>query len=106
MQALALAENVAADAVAAQAWVALSTTPFYPNRGCVGVICVSSDMAAAATIKIQSSPDDGTTVNDQLTQASLVTKMGSIGTDGYMRANCTVAGTAGSKYSAYLLQGV
>ncbi|MGH3632693.1 MAG: hypothetical protein ACRDTS_01050 [Mycobacterium sp.] len=105
MQSLALAENIAADAVAAQAGVALTATPFYPGRSVVGVVVYSGNMAAAATVKIQSAPDNATWT-DQLTSSTLVGKFGVVGTDNYMRANCTAAGTAGSKYSAYLLGGV
>jgi hypothetical protein len=107
MQSLALAENAAADAVAAQAGVQLLNTPFYPGRTCVGVVIYSGNMAAAATVKIQSCPDNFVAAaTDQLTSSTLVGKVGTVGTDNYMRANCTAAGTAGSKYSAYLLGGV
>lgn len=101
MQVLALAENAAADAIAAQAAVVLSATPFYPGRQVVGSIFFSGNYAAAGTVKIQSSPDN-VVWTDQLVAAAIVGRDGNVTLDTYMRANCTVAGTAASKYSAYL----
>ena len=101
MQVLALAENVAADAVAAQVGVALLNTPFLPGRQVVGEISFSGNYAVAGTIKIQSSPDNATWT-DQLVAATINAKEGDVATDNYMRANCTAAGTAASKYSVYL----
>lgn len=101
MQTLALAENVAADAVANQAWVVLSATPFLPGRQVTGSIFFSGNYAAAGTVKIQSSPDQAA-ITDQLVANAVVGRDGNVTLDVNMRAACTVAGTAGSKYSAYL----
>lgn len=101
MQVLALAENAAADAVATQAWVVLNATPFLPGRQVTGSIFFSGNLAAAATIKIQSSPDQAA-ITDQLVCSTIVGKDGNVTLDTNMRANCTAAGTAGAKYSAYL----
>lgn len=102
MQVIALAENVAADAIANQASVALSTTPFLPGRVVVGQITFSGNYAAAGVVKIQSSPDNAAWT-DQLTANTINDKEGNVTLDAYMRAACTAAGTAASKYSAYLL---
>ncbi|HVC17701.1 MAG TPA: hypothetical protein VNE18_10410 [Rhodanobacter sp.] len=106
MQALVLAQDVAFGAAAVAA-VELTATPFYPGRQVVGVITLSSDTAGAAgVIKIQSSPDNATWT-DQLVAAAGPhgDTIGNVATDTYMRANQTVAYTAG-KFSAYLLGGV
>jgi len=103
MKIIALAENAAADAVAAQAWVQCAQTPFLPGFTVVGGIYFSGNLAAAGTFKIQSCPDQGVSaITDQMVCNTIIGKEGAVTLDNYMRANCTGAGTAGSKYSAYL----
>lgn len=102
MQVLPLGENIAADAVAAQAGIQLVATPFYPGRQVVAIVDYSGNMAAAATVLVQSAPDNATWTT-VMTSSTLVPKYQNVATDLWMRMNVTVAGTAGSKCSAYLL---
>lgn len=96
-----LAEAVSNAAVAAQTSVDLGNkTPFLPGRKVEAFIDVSSDASAAATIKIQGSDDNSTWV-DLLTSTALAGKRAMVTAYRYMRANETVAGTAGT-YNAGL----
>ena len=103
MQSLTLAENVAFG-VAAQPGVQLTTTPFYPGRSCVAVVSLSpASTGAAGVIKVQSSPDNATWTDQLVCPVGLIPDLSrTIQTDTYMRANQTVAYTAGT-YSVYLL---
>jgi hypothetical protein len=101
----ALAENISNASAVAQTAIDLGNkTPYLPNRKVLAKIVVSPDATAAATIKIQGS-DDNSNWNDLLTATALGGKQGMVQAYRYMRANQTVAGTAGT-YSAYIEAGV
>lgn len=96
-----LAQAVSNASVAAQTGVDFGNkTPFLTGRQVEAFIDVSSDATAAATIKIQGSDDNSTWV-DLLTSTALAGKRGMVQMYRYMRANQTVAGTAGT-YNAGL----
>lgn len=96
MKIVMLAQAVSNAAVAAQTAVDNGNkTPFLPGRQVEAFIEISPDATAAATIKIQGS-DDNSAWTDLLTSTALAGKKGMVTAYRYMRANETVAGTAGT----------
>lgn len=97
MKTQSLADSVSNAAVAAQTAVDLGQkTPFLPGRKYVAKVRISADATAAGTIKVQGSNDNFTTTVDLLTSTTLAGKQGMVTGYRYMRANMTVAGTAGT----------
>jgi hypothetical protein len=91
-----LAEAVSNAAVAAQSSVDLDNkTPFLPGRKVEAFIERSPDATASGTIVIQGSDDDSTWTT-VLTSSALAGKRAMVDAYRYMRANMTVAGTAGT----------
>ncbi len=92
-----LANDVSLSAAAAQAGVSLNYSPFLPYRNVLGFLSVAG-ATGSWTILIQTAPDNAT-----WTTAATLTGTGQIPsqhfevqTDLYIRANVSVAGTAGT----------
>ena len=97
-----LAAGTATDETA----VAMTVTPFLPERVVEAYIVPSADMAGTdAVIVIQSSPDNSTWTT-VLTMTGLGPTAGNVELDAYMRAGVTTAaGTTAGEYSAWLRAG-
>lgn len=102
MKALTLASAVSGTAVAAQAAVSLTATPFLAGRDVVAVVNPIG-ITGTPTILIQGS-DDNTTWTTLATHTSLGSTMYNVVARRYMRTNVTVASGAGT-FNAYLLNG-
>lgn len=93
-----IAINIDATAVAAQAGVDLAgVTPYGRGFNAVGIIHGNDLVAGAAGVaKIQTSPDNSTWTDAVVTTAGVkCAKYGQFALDRYVRANVTVAWTAG-----------
>jgi hypothetical protein len=103
MQMLTLATNVAATGVAAQTAVNSNVTPFGNGRDVVVAIDPTVTLTGTPTILIEGSPD-GVTYTTLVTHTALYGKWYQVKAQRYMRANVTVAGSAGS-FNAYVING-
>lgn len=100
---LTLATAVAATGTVAQTGVATTATPFAPGMNAV-VQINTTGLTGTPTILIQTSPDNSTWTT--VATLNVITRSGfraEITLDKYVRANQTVAGSAGT-YDAYLTE--
>lgn len=98
---LTLATAVAATGTVAQTGVATQQTPFSPGFNAI-VNINSTGVTGTPTILIQTSPDNSTWTT--VATMNVITRSGfqqEITLDKYVRANQTVAGSAGT-YDAYI----
>jgi hypothetical protein len=102
MKVLNLAVAVSGTAVAAQAAVELTATPFVAGRDVVGVIAPVG-MGGTPSVTIEGS-DDGTTWVVLATNTTLGLQMVNLVLRAFMRFNVGTVGTGGT-YNAYLLNG-
>lgn len=101
MDILQLGKDVDATAVAAQAAVEPTQTPFIAGREAIAVVSVDG-VTGAPSIKVQGS-DDGVTWSDLVTVAAQgPAVLAKVTVQAQMRLNVATAATAG-KVSAYLL---
>lgn len=97
-----LAENIAATGTATQTAIGLNATPFLSGRDVVARV-ISNGLTGTPTILIQGS-DDNSTWTTLATHTALYDKEYNIKAARYMRANVTVAGSAGT-YNVYIDNG-
>lgn len=102
MKVLNLAVAVSGAAVAAQAAVELTATPFVAGRDVVGVIAPAG-VTGTPSVTIEGS-DDGTTWVVLATSTALGMQMFNLILRPFMRFNVGTAGGAGT-YNVYLLNG-
>ena len=103
MKTLIIAEGIVATGTVAQTAVGATATPFLAGRDTVCRV-VPTGLTGTPTVKVQGS-DDNATWTDLVTHTVLYEKQYNIKCARYVRANQTVAGSAGT-YSVYLDNGV